>query len=150
MGTQEWVIALLPLAFMVIQVEMVTMYLLIPRHPQYLLSLLPPDSNMAAVLICIVYDLYVLTTAMTTGHYGVIVQLLYMQTRKTELQAKLCNLRWAKDLLSFLEIRHWRSLCVSRREPDAPTGVQWMEHVSICRRMKLCDTFYNQVYALPA
>ena len=90
---QEWVVVLLPGAFMCIMVQVTVLYTFIPRYPQWLQSVLPPGTHWFWILLVAIVELYILLFEVATGHFGVFMQLLYLNVSRLELESGLGDLR---------------------------------------------------------
>ena len=65
-----------------------TAYFYAPTSPQYLYSLLDQPGSLAFVL-CAVYENYILAFWLSTGSYGLVMQLLFLQSCEFELDLGL-------------------------------------------------------------
>ena len=73
--------------------EVLTLYVFAPHYPHFFQSVLPPGAHWFWVLLVAILEVYCFTYGIATGHYGVFMQLLYLNVSRLELELGLQSLQ---------------------------------------------------------
>ena len=133
------------------------MYIFAPHLPHFFQSVLPPGAHWSWALIIAMVEIYLFVFAVATGHYGVFMQLLYLNTSRLELELGLQSLQkrtyvsfWISKLL-FRQQSWARFLHYSGEETaNLLSSAQIGYNVRHCCEIQLRAIYYNLVYSLPA